>query len=207
MAWARAVLSPYVFHGLPKGAEPVADIDVKKAADEIKKYMEMKKYDLVDYSNDEVQLYPPPTSDDFPEIKKFSALWLAFFDDSDKAMLGMPDEEVGKGGFAEALGAASPELEVRLKEYDGITKAIEEAVNSDAEFWSKLREEIIPLYEKSLDYEGWQQRWKKIELGYDPCGLQATTTQMWTNPETGERTRGEVLHTTDYPAGFIVKIL
>ena len=185
----------------------MSDIDVKKAADELKKFIDMKKYDLVDYSLEEIQCYPPPNSEDFPEIGKFSKLWLAFFDDSDKAMAEMPDDDVGKGDFGQALDASSPELAARLKDYDETTEAIKAAVNEDAEFWRKLREEIVPLYDKSPDYEGWQERWKKIELGYDPCGLQATTTQMWTNPDTGERTRGEVVHSSEYPAGFIVTII
>jgi len=183
------------------------NIDIQRVAEEVKAYISKVKMDLIDYSLEELEAYPPPDNPNYPEIKKLSLLWSDFFDDSDKAMVAVPDDKVGEGSFGDALSKVSPELEERLKELDRITEEVASTVNSDSAFWEELRAAVIPLYERSPDYEGWKERWKSIELAYDPCPLKATTTQMWTNKETGERTRGEVVSTTEYPQGFIVKIL
>lgn len=52
-----------------------------------------------------------------------------------------------------------------------------------------------------------EQRWKKIEFFFDPVGLDCTTTIVWTNPKTGERHRGDVFRATEYPQGFVIRVI
>lgn len=185
------------------------DVDSRNAADEIKRFLDSKKFDLVDYSYVNIEAYPPPNDDDYPELKRFSAQWAAFFDEADK-VLNNPDiiEEPGQSSFIEVLGKYSPTMAQDLAEFDDATSHVAELVNTDQEYWSNLRQIILPLYEKSPYYNEWKgNRWKAISLSYDPTPLEVRTTQMWTNKETGERIRGELLRTTEYPAGFILKVL
>jgi hypothetical protein len=182
-------------------------IDVTAAAKEIEKYLESKKFDLIDFGYVQIECYPPSDSDEYPEIRKFSKAWADFFDKSDEALTAMPDDLLGKMKFSEVLTKFDPNLAEDLAVYDKLADEVAKTVNDDAAFWCKLRDAVIPLYEKSPHYEQWKQRWKAISLAYDPMGMDVKTTQMWTNKKTGERIRGEVLRTTSYPPGFILKVL
>ncbi len=183
------------------------EIDIEKAASEIKKFLESKKFDLVDYSYVNIEAYPPPNDHNYPELKKFSEQWAAFFEEAD-AVLNDVNEEPGQATFQEVLAKYSPTLGEDLALFDNMTSALADAVNSDKAFWNNLREIVLPLYEKSPYYEEWKNnRWKAISLSYDPTPLEVKTTQMWTNQETGERIRGEVVRTSEYPAGFVMKVL
>lgn len=181
-------------------------VDIEKVATEIKKFMDVKKFDSVDYSYTNIEVYPPPESDDYPEIKLFSKIWSDFFKEADKVLMDSA-EEPGNVTFKEVLDKYSPELATALNDLDEITAKVAEAVNSDRKFWDNLREIVLPLYERNAYYEDWKKRWNSIALAYDPTPLEAKTTQMWTNKETGERIRGDVVSSTVYPAGFVVKIL
>jgi len=184
-------------------------VNTEKAAAEVKRFLEAKKFDLIDYSYVNIEAYPPSDDNNYPELKKFCTQWNAFFEEADK-VLNNPDvaEEPGQATFKEVLGKYSPTLAEDLAEFDNATSAVADLVNKDKEYWDKLREIVLPLYEKSPYYNEWKDnRWKAISLTYDPTPLEVRTTQMWTNQETGERIRGEVVRTTEYPAGFIMKIL
>lgn len=170
---------------------PVPDVDVAAAAAECKAYLEKKKFDLVDYSFVNIECYPPPDSDEYPLLKSFAAKWTEVFDYADRVV----EDDAGTG-FPHLLVA----------DFETKTKEIEAAVNSDTEFWTALRSVVLPLYEKSKFYEEWKRRWNKIDLFYDPIGLEATTTEIFTNKETGERIRGDVKRTTRYDAGFVIRI-
>lgn len=179
-------------------------INTGKMADEIKEFVDKKKFDMIDYSLVNIEAYPP-NSDEYPETKKFSDQWAAFFEEAEKALADTEDEP-GKITFSAVLEKHSPELAKSLAEFDNATAAVAAAVNSDSVFWEKLRGTVLPLYEKSTYYEQWKERWRSISIAYDPTPLQVVTTQMYTNKKTGERIRGDVLRTTEYPAGFTVKI-
>jgi len=183
---------------MPISIEPLMpNFDMKKMAAEIKKYIESKKFDLVDYSYVEIECYPPQDEKDFPETTKFSAQWQKFHDDCDAALNDV-SEEPGEISYKEVLAKYSPELLRGLEEYDKATNAVAEIVNSDHEFWNKIRDIVLPLYEKSPYYKEWKdKRWRTISLSYDPIPLEVKTTQMWTNPRTGERIRGDELRKTE----------
>ena len=184
---------------------PKPEVDIAKMAAEIKTYLDSKKFDLVDYSYVEIECYPP-NSEDFPETAKFSKQWQKFLDDADAVLNDVP-EEPGETSFKDVLAKYSPNLLVGLEAFDSATNAVAAAVNEDKQYWKTLQEIVLPLYEKSQYYEQWKaERWKGISLSYDPTGLEVKTTQMWTNTRTGERIRGEELRTTEYPAGFVIKV-
>lgn len=166
------------------------ELDFKIAAEEVKKYLDSKKFDLVDYGYVDIECYPPVDPKDYPHIYALREEFEAMFDHADAVT-----QDDGTG-FPEERAAA---LEEKCKQ-------IGELVNADEVFWEKLRAVIIPLYEKSPHYAEWKTRWKSIDFVYDPIGMDVTTTQMWTNQDTGERIRGEVVRTTTYPAGFIVRV-
>lgn len=180
------------------------NVDTQKMAEEIKKFIQAKKFDCVDYGYTQIEIYPP-NSEDYPETRKFSAQWAEFFDNAEKA-LALCTEEPGEITFGEVLAKYSPNMDGDLEAFDEQTAAVASAVNSDAKFWEDLRGVVLPLYEKSPYYDEWKTRWKSVSISYDPTSLDVVTTQMWTNKKTGERTRGEKIRATEYPAGFIVKI-
>ena len=181
------------------------NIDVKAVANEIKEFLYGKRFDLVDYSLVEIEAYPPPKDSKYPTIKKLSKAWETFFSASDKALHHAPNNLMGKP-FNEILGKYDTGLQAGFKELEETTAAVAEAVNSDREWWDKLRAEIVPLYDRSPHYEAWKKRWQKVRIIYDPVDMTVTTTRMQTNSKTGERIRGEVVRETDLPAGLVVKV-
>lgn len=181
------------------------NIDPKKVADEMKRYIESKKFDLIDYGYVNVECYPP-NSDEYPETKKFAALWFDFFEDAEKALATVEDEP-GQITFKDVLAKYSPSLADDLEVFDKKTNEVTAAINHDTVFWETLRSVVLPLYERSPHYNDWKEkRWKSVAVSYDPTPLEVRTTQMWTHKKTGERIRGDVLSKTEYPAGFVVKI-
>lgn len=170
-----------------------ADVDLAKAAEEFKAQLDDKKMSLIDYgyvniecwfSKDELE------SGKFPEVAKLTKQWEALFDYADTV--------------TEDDGTGFPNDDV--VDYENDLQVIEDMVNADAEFWAKLRAEVIPLYEKSPHFKAWKKRWKFVKLFYDPVGMDVTTTQMYTNKITGERTRGEEISKRTIPAGFVISI-
>lgn len=110
--------------------EEFPKVDAQKAADEIKSFLNQKKMELVDWGYWNIECYPDPTSDDYPELKRFAAMWDDFFKYADT--------------ITEEDGAGFPN-EVVLR-YEDETRRIESAVNSDQEFWKDIQAEILPLY-------------------------------------------------------------
>ena len=171
-------------------------IDEAKVAEELKKFIDEKKMDLVDWGVVKIECYPPPDSDDYPETRKFSAQWLAAFDYGEKVI----DTE----GFPEDI----------IQEFEKTNARIQAAVNADTEYWAKLRETVIPLYDRSKDYDKWQQRWKAIhKFWFYPEPLTITTKRGTVRKKkaTGEVIErimeDEPFRTTTYPAGLVVNIL
>lgn len=181
------------------------DFNLEAAAEELKSFIELKKFDMVDYSLINMECYPPNDKKICPELTTFANQWQIFLDNADEALNDI-DEEPGQVSFKDVLAKYKPELLEGLELFDAKTEALCNLVNSDKKYWENLRATIVPLYEKSPYYEQWKERWQSISIAYDPTPLEVKTTQMWTNQSTGERVRGEVVRTTEYPEGFIVKI-
>ena len=184
-------------------------------AQELEKFLDRKKFDLVDYSypavieNDRTprpECYPPPESKEFPELQKFCKQWLDFFDEIEQPILQAP-EEPGDTTLDIMLEKYCPAMLVEYQRLNQLVTETEKAVNTDEKFWAEVRKVILPLYDRSKEAEAWTGRWRGIQLAYDPCPLTVTTTQMWTNKKTGERKRGEVVRETNIPAGFVMKLL
>ncbi len=169
------------------------EINLEAASIEVKNHLDDKKMNLIDYGYSRIELWFDQKDLDggkFPEIAKFTAHWKALFDYSDRIT-----DDVG-GGFPNDEFVA---LETDLKK-------IEDMVNNDAAYWTKLREEVIPLYDKSPNYEQWKKRWKSVELFYDPVGLDVTTTEIFTNKVTGEKTRGAEISRRNIPEGIVIRV-
>ncbi len=169
------------------------EINLDAAAAEIKKHLDDNKMNLIDYGYVNIDLWFDQDDLDggeYPEIAKFTAHWKAMFDYADQVTA---DD-----------GTGFPNDEFVLLEAD--LKIVEEKVNSDAEYWKKIRDEVIPLYEKSPNYKQWQKRWKCVDLFYDPVGLDVTTTEILNNKITGEKTRGKVLRSRTIPEGIVIRV-
>lgn len=182
------------------------EVDIEKAATEMKAFIDAKKFDMVDYSYVNIEVYPPHDEEKYPELCKFSKQWSSFFDEAEKA-LESSTETPGDLTFTQILAKYSPDLAAGLELFDAKTAQVAAIVNADQQFWEKIRGIVLPLYEKSAYYEQWKDaRWKSVDISYDPTPLEVVTTQMWTNKKTGERIRGEKIRTSEYPAGFVVRI-
>ena len=184
-------------------------------AQELEKFLDRKKFDLVDYSypaeiiddrTPRPEIYPPPESDEFPELKKLCKQWLDFFDEIEQPILKAP-EDPGDTSLDIMLEKYCPEMVAEYQRLNQLVTETEKGVNTDEKFWEGVRAVILPLYDRSKQAEAWGNRWKAIQLVYDPCPLTVTTTQMWTNKKTGERKRGGVVRETNLPAGFVMKLL
>jgi hypothetical protein len=188
---------------------------IEKAASEVKLFLDGKKFDLVDYGYVDIEAYPDPTSEEYSELKKMADEWYSFYNQTDKVVGAISEEMLeemrksASGGdvMTDILKNSAPDLAQLYEQLKADLASVAQAVTSDAKYWEELRKVIIPLYEKSPHYEAWKERWKGIELAYDPIGQETTTTKMFTNKVTGERTRGEVVRRTVRPEGFIVRIL
>ena len=179
-------------------------IDEANLAEEVKRFINEKKMDLVDWGLMKIECYPPPDSDDYPETRKLSTQWAAAFNHAEKVI----DTE----GFPEDL----------MQEFEKACARIMALINSDTEYWEKIREVVIPLYDRSKDYEKWKKRWKSVhKFWYYPESLTVTTKRgtvrkkkaglgqdgkpIW---EVVERImEDDPFRTTTYPAGLVVNIL
>jgi len=183
--------------------EPKPNANIEAAADEVKNFLDGKKFELVDWGYWSIECYPDPDDKAMPALQDFARQWEEFFEYAEPLT-----GEDGKG-FPQELS----------EEYEHELRKIENAVNSDKEYWAKIQEEILPLYQPpigvNLDEKPelkavlgkWQERWKGVSLHYDAMELEVKTTQMWTNKSTGKRRRGDVLSERLMPAGFVVKVL
>lgn len=188
---------------------PKPEVDVEKAANELKEYLDAKKFDLVDYSSWRMQAWPDPYDDKYPELKSFARQWNEAFKYVDSVF----EEQ----GFPEQV----------IKEFEAATEMVADAVNADKGFWAKIREAVIPLYENSkagentgfrtsvANFDDWKERrWKFVKFFYYPESFQVKTTEGYAikNIKTGE-VRKRVLYEdgviTDktYPPGFVIDVM
>lgn len=167
-------------------------VDVVRAAEEIKKYIDKVKLDHVDYGKPNIEMHPNPedTPVDMPEVESFVNQWEKLFDKADKV--------------TEEDGAGFPEEEVRLFEHK--INEVSDLVNEDEEFWDALREEVIPLYDRSPEYETWKKHWKYIKINYDPIPIRVVVTKKTPDPSTG-KIKEEVVSDRVIPPGFVIKVM
>jgi hypothetical protein len=170
-------------------------IDVKAAAEEVKSRLDEKKFDLVDYSYANIDCWFEQEDYDsgkYPQMTKIRDQWEAMFNYA---------EEVTQDD-----GTGFPHEDVEA--YEAELKEIERLVNTDKEYWEKIRAAVIPLYEKSPHYHMWQKRWKQVELFYDAVPMTVTVTKHMINKETGERKEGmsTVERERTIPAGVVIRV-
>lgn len=185
-------------------------VDVVAAAEEVKALLDKNKFELVDWGYDEVECYPGPSDDAYPVLKSFAKMWEEFFEHADK------QTRDDGSGFPDEIA----------KRYESMLAKVEARVNDDEDFWAKIREVIIPLYdvpqaaidnapdqdarkrveEKRAGLSKWKNRWKTVKLFYDPVGVDVQTTQLWRNKVTGDLKRGEVIRQRSLPPGFVVRV-
>jgi len=166
-------------------------VDAETIAEELKEYIDKKKLDHVDYEYFKIEMYPDPKNEDTPEFGKFCSQWEALFDYADKITqddgTGFPNDQVSK-------------FEEKMKEVQNI-------INQDDEFWKKLQEEVLPIYVHSKDYEKeWKNRWRAVDLFYDPVGLTVTTHKKMLNKLTGEVSERRLVRQREIPAGIVIRI-
>lgn len=170
------------------------EIDVDVIVNEIKQAINDNKMDQIDYDRKSLEIWPDSTSDTYPELKLYAAQWESFCGHI---------EEV-----ADNDGNGIPEDVLNL--FRDKDTQIKNDVNSDVEFWTKLREEIIPYYEGSKEKEYWNDRWKSIDFWYDPIGLEVTTNKvervMNADMTLGEVKNKSLISQRTIPPGFVIRI-
>lgn len=168
----------------------VPNIDVVKAAEDVKTHIKKDKFNQVDYDYKTIEMYPPPGDEELEEITAFAARFSAVFD--------FADSVTGKDGenFPDDL----------IKQYEAKMAEIAGLVNADKAFWEELRAEVVPLYEKSAEYEYWKTRWASISIFYDPVGMDVVVTKRFTDANTGKVVKREPVSKRSLPAGLVIKI-
>lgn len=208
-------------------------VDVAAAAAEVKKLIDEQKMDLVDYTRLNLEIWPTHDMEKLPELSKFAQKWQAFFDYGDKLCV---KDTIKAEHFPQttALEYESKNKEIEdLVNNDGefwdrIRAVVlplyeppemhlsEEQLKQRAEKDAVLRDKDRKTYEAKMKsrtstnklLEAWRtKRWQKIELFFDCLAQDCTTTIIWTNPDTGAKHRGEVFRSTEYPQGFVIKIV
>lgn len=172
---------------------PKPEADTDKLACEIKAYLEKNWINLVDYGYWNIQTYPDPQDDTYPELKKFAGQWDEFFKHA--------DEVFPKDGFPTALA----------DEFEAVTRSALGKVNDDTAFWEQMRKNVLPMYDRSKEKEKWQERWKSINFFYYPEPLHVKTTGGYAikNIKTGQirkRVLDEVITDKVMPPGFVIEI-
>lgn len=156
--------------------EPVPEInlDVEKIAKEIEYFIDLSKYDLINADQTDVVCFPPGNDkDNYPEIAKLSVQFKAVFD------------------WAEVHQDDQPkDLENAMDLVEDCIVKIQEKINENEEFWAKIREVVIPLYQPAkfeknkegkieMKEEGdndFADRWRSVRITYDPDTLTVKTT-------------------------------
>ena len=181
---------------------PSPTVDVQAAADEVKRFLDGKKMDLIDWGYVNIECYPDPEDDEYPVLKGFAKLWEDLFSYAETLTI-----DNDGTGFPEDL----------VNEFEAKLAEIKDAVNSDEAYWGGIRAAVLPMYRPPEGVEikpkmkammdAWEQRWKAVDLFYDVMGLEIQTTKMWTNKQTGERRRGEIISQRTMPPGFVIKVI
>ena len=192
---------------------PKPDCNVNELAFELKKFIDMKKIDLVNPTCPDIQCFPPPDDNDYPETKKFSDQMAQFFSFVDEALVDADE--------AEALAKIGENGEWS-KPFDDVMSQVAENINSDEAFWTGVRDAVMPLYKptkvaKTEDGEMifmpdptpsvWDLRWKKVKVWYDPDALDVTVIKKMVNKGTGEVVHSDVFEEKTYPGGLVIDIL
>ena len=181
-------------------------ISVESLKEDLKRYLNDDKLNMIDTKRDIIQVYPNPQDLKYPNLKDFAEVISEIFDFGDVT-------------FDKYLAPES-----LYEEFENKMKEAEKAVNKDKEFWKTLKEEMIKYYEpmpecKDLKkwkvYEQWKNnRWKKMELRYDPEPLPVRSIHkknLVKNVKTGEIVREEevnqVISDRIIPAGFMIDII
>lgn len=181
---------------------PSPTVDVQAAAEEVKKFLDSKKMDLIDWGYVNIECYPDPNDDAYPVLKDFAKQWEGFFSYAETLTI-----DNDGTGFPEDL----------VNEFEAKLAEVKDAVNGDEAYWAEIRKQVLPMYRPPEGVEikpkmqqmmdAWAQRWRSVDLFYDVMGLEVTTTQMWTNKITGERRRGDVISERTMPPGFVIKVI
>jgi hypothetical protein len=161
-------------------------VDINKAVDEIKNYMNTEKMNMIDWDKVLIEVHLDPNEATCPEISKFAGQWEEVFSHADKVTL-----EDGTG-FPHEI----------VKAYDAVVEEIQDLVNADTEFWKEIRAVVLPLYpEKTKDCV-----WDHIVLFYDAVGMDVSTKMVLRDPKTNEVKRTEVVSQQYLPPGFVIRI-
>lgn len=185
-------------------------IDAERIAEELKAFVNERKLDHVDYEYFEIEMYPDPKTESLRfagfkrlwrrlfkkpmgllEFSKFCAQWEAVFDYADK--------------ITQDDGTGFPAEDIKL--FEDKLAEIQALMNRDEVFWERIKEEVLPIYVHSKDYEKvWKNRWRAVKLFYDPVGITVTTHRKLVNKLTGEVTERKLVSQRTIPAGIVVKI-
>jgi hypothetical protein len=192
---------------------PTPDCNVNELAFELKKFLDLKKIDLVNPTCPDIQCFPPPDDDEYPETKKFSEQMANFFSFVDEALVDADE--------AEAIAKIGEDGEWS-KPFDDIMAQASKLIYEDPEFWPRIRETVIVLYKptkviKNSDGEmiflpdptpsPWDLRWKKVKVWYDPDDLPITVVRKMVNKNTGEVVTSDIFEEKIQPGGLVIDIL
>jgi hypothetical protein len=166
-------------------------VDTKKSAEEVKAYIDREKMNFIDYGSAVIQMYPHPRDEieSMPELCAFAAQWEEMFNYAD--------------GVTGRDGENFPHESAKI--FDDAVQAIALAVNTDREFWDKIREEVIPLYDRHPSYDQWKERWSSVKMNYDPVPINVRVTRKESTKE-GQTVKSEVVTDRNVPAGFVVDV-
>ena len=163
-----------------------------RMAKELMSFIDEKKMDHIDYDYSKIEMYPDPKSKKTPTFRRFCRQWELLFDYADKIT-----QDDGTG-FPEDL----------VSSFQNKMKEVEKIINEDKGFWNKLREEVLPIYVHSKDYENvWKKRWKAVDLFYDPVGITVKTHKKVVDKNTGEIKERTLISQREIPAGIVIRIL
>jgi hypothetical protein len=167
------------------------EVDVEKAAAEVKALIDREKMNHVDYSVDRIEIYPAPKDENLPELCAFAAQWEEVFAHGDLV--------TGEDG--ERFPHAS------VARFEEALSRVSLVVNADSAFWKRIHEEIVPLYDRASDYDEWKKRWLRAKIWYDPVAINIQTTRVERVKGSGEERSREPFSKRTLPPGFVVSIL
>lgn len=214
-----------------KAVQPkVPKIDIKKAADEVRAYIDENKMNMIDYLVTEMEMYPDPNdTKNMPELCRLAEGFKKVMDFADKTAV-------------DDVGTSFPEDMVQ--NYEDILMDIQDMVNEDDEFWKKIRDVVLPLYrqpildsyeevkaeieaigdetkrntkleklEKQIKdarhiYKYWSDRWRSVTIFYDVVGQDVAVTQINRVRQVDGQIREtrNLLYEKEMPEGFVIKI-
>jgi hypothetical protein len=170
------------------------EVNIELLVKEVEQAINDEKLDQIDYDRKALEIWPDSGNDAYPEMKKYAAQWEEFCDHVE-----LVTDNDGKG-FPEDI----------QKLFKAKDTEIAEAVNKDADFWQKLREEVIPYYDRCKEKDYWNERWLSIDFWYDPIGMEVTTNRiervMNADMTLGEVKSRSLVSQRTIPCGFVIRI-